>query len=190
MRLPFSLDVKHVKHLVAAWLCVASLVAVGCEDGRRLPTGPSASVSVPDVAATATMDQQVASSAAPPQSSALSAVDRLFLTKTCDPDFPTVPICTVQESEAGPLPEGTQASYTFLVLDFSKLLSASVVLSTPDGSTATGHCTLSFKTGSGRCTFARGTGELAGLQTSIDVSFDPSSGVTTWEGIYHFAGRD
>src|SRR5688572_24902490 len=125
MKLGFLLNVRHG---VAGCLCAASLVAVGCADGRGVPTGPSASVSVSGLAANATGDQQ---------SSAFSPIDRLFLTKTCDAAFPTTPICTVQVSEAGPFPAGTQAYYTFAVLDVDKppLLSASVVLTTPGGDT-------------------------------------------------------
>lgn len=166
---------------VVGCLCAASLLAVGCADGLSVPTGPSANVWISGVAATVTGDQQL---------SASSPIGRLFLTKTCDAAFPTTPICTVQVSEAGPLPAGTEAYYTFAVLDFDKLLSANVVLTTPDGDTATGHCTLSFKTGLGTCTFARGTGELAGLHANIEVSFNPTTGVTIWDGTYHFAGRD
>jgi hypothetical protein len=170
----------NVKYGVVGCLYAASLVAVGCADGRSVPTGPSANVWT-SVAATATGDRQ---------SSASSPIRRLFLTKTCDAAFPTTPICTVQASEAGPFPAGTQAYYTFAVLDVDKpaLLSAGVVLTTPGGDTATGHCTLSFKTGLGTCTFARGTGTLAGLHANIDVSL--ASGVTIWDGTYHFAGRD
>jgi hypothetical protein len=168
----------NVKYGVVGCLCAASLVAVGCGDGRSVPTGPSA-VLMSGVAATATGDEQ---------SSASSPIGRLFLTKTCDAAFPTTPICTVQVSEAGPLPEGTEAYYTFAVLDFAKLLSAGVELTTPGGDTATGHCTLSFKTRLGRCTFARGTGALAGLHANIEVSLRP--GLTIWDGTYHFAGRN
>ena len=171
----------NVKLGLAGCLCAASLVAAGCADARSVPTGPSASVSVSGVTATASGN---------PQSSAFSPINRLYLTKTCDAAFPMTPICTVQVSEAGPFPEGTEASYTFSVLDFDKLLSAGVVLTTPGDDTATGHCTLSFKTGRGTCTFARGTGALAGLHANVAVSFDPSSGVTVWDGTYHFAGRD
>lgn len=180
---------RNVKRGVVGSLCAASLVVVGCADNKSLPTAPSASVPVSGVAASTAGDQPNGT-ALRPQSSAASAVDRLFLTKTCDPAFPTTPICTVQESESlvGPLPAGTQGNYTFLVLDFTKLISAKIVLTTPAGDTASGHCTLSFKTGSGRCTFSRGTGALEGLQASVAVSFDPSSGVTIWDGIYHFAG--
>ena len=167
----------NVKYGVVGCLYAASLVAVGCADGRSVPTGPSANVWMPGVAATATGDRP---------SSASSPIRRLLLTKTCDAAFPNTPICTVQVSEAGPFPAGTEAYYTFAVLDFDKLLSAGVVLTTPGGDTATGHCTLSFKTRLGTCTFARGTGSLAGLHANIDVSL--ASGVTIWDGTYHFAG--
>ena len=171
----------NVKYGVVGCLCAASLVAVGCADGPSVPTGPSASGLVSGVAASATGGQL---------SSASSPIDRLFLTKTCDAAFPTTPICTVQESAAGPFPAGTEAHYTFAVVDFDKLISAGVVLTTPGGDTAAGHCTLSFKTGLGTCTFARGTGALTGVHANVEVSFDPSSGVTIWDGTYHFAGRN
>jgi hypothetical protein len=117
-----------------------------------------------------------------------SPIDRLLVTKTCDAFFPNTPICTVVTSDAVQIPTGTQAVYTVRV--FGPLISANLVLTTPDGDTASGHCTLRFKTGIGTCTFARGTGDLAGFHANVDVSFDPASGVTTWDGTYHFAGRD
>ena len=156
--------VLNVKDGVVGCVCAASLVAFGS-----------------GVAATATEDQQ---------SSASSPIGRVYLTKTCDAAFPATPICTVQVSDAGPLPVGTEAYYTFAVLDFEKLLSAGVVLTTPGGDSATGHCTLSFKTGLGTCVFARGTGALAGFHANLKVTFNPTTGVTIWDGTYHFAGRD
>ena len=170
MKFGFSVNVKHG---VAGCLCAAGLVAAGCADSTSSPTTPSASVTVSAGTATAIGDQRIGSKAVRPQSSASSPINRLFLTKTCDAAFPITPICTVQATEAGPFPVGTAALYTFSVLDFTKLLSAGVVLTTPDGDTATGHCTLSFKTGRGRCTFAKGTGALAGVHANIEVSFDP-----------------
>ena len=154
--------VLNLKHGVVGCVCAASLVAFAS-------------------GVTATEDHQ---------SSASSPIGRVYLTKTCDAAFPTTPICTVQVSDAGPLPVGTEAYYTFAVLDFEKLLSAGVVLTTPGGDSATGHCTLSFKTGLGTCTFARGTGALAGLHANVKVSFNPTTGVTIWDGTYHFAGRN
>ena len=179
-----------LKYGVVGCLYAGALVVAGCADGPTSPTTPSASVSVSAVAATAMGNQQRGSHAVPVQSPTSAPIERLFLTKTCEVAFPNVPICTVQQTEAGPFPVETAASYTFSVLDFTKLLSAGVALTTPDGDTATGHCTLSFKTGRGRCTFAKGTGALAGVHANIEVSFDPSSGVTIWDGTYHFAGRD
>ena len=144
-------NLLNVKYGVVGCMCAASLVLVG-----------------PSVAAT-TGDQP---------SSASSPIGRVYLTKTCDAAFPTIPICTVQASDAGPLPVGTEAYYSFAVLDFEKLLSAGVILTTPGGDTAAGHCTLSFKTGLGTCTFARGTGALAGLHANVKVLFNPTTGVT------------
>ena len=99
--------------------------------------------------------------------------------------------CTVVSSEAGPLPIDTQAVYTLAVPELDPRLSATVVLTTPGGGgTTTGHCTLSFRSFVGRCVFARGTGDLAGFHANLDVTLDPASGITTWDGTYHFAGRD
>ena len=83
---------------------------------------------------------------------------------------------------------GTRADYELLVVDFERRLSGKVVLTTPDGDTAAGHCTLSFKTGFGTCTFARGTGDLKGFHANVEVTFVYP--LTTWEGTYHFSGGD
>jgi hypothetical protein len=167
-----------VKRLVAACLCAVTLAAVACADGRGLPTTPSATAAMPNLEFTATDNR---SSAAP-------GAMHLLITKTCDAAFPATPICTVVSSPAGPIPIDTQAEYTVRV--FNQVMSANVLLTTPAGDTASGHCTLSLKSGVGTCTFARGTGALAGFHTNVDVSFDFTTGVTTWEGAYHFAGFD
>ena len=136
-------------------MCAASLVLVG-----------------PGVAAT-TGDQP---------SSASSPIGRVYLTKTCDAAFPTIPICTVQASDAGPLPVGTEAYYSFAVLDFEKLRSAGVILTTPGGDTAAGHCTLSFKTGLWYvylCAGGWGAGRILRQRQGV---IDPTTGVTIWDG--------
>ena len=114
------------------------------------------------------------------------------MTKTCDPAFPVTPICTVVTSLEGPLPVGTQAYYTFAVIDFetAERLSARLDLTLPgDAGTARGHCTLSFKTGLGRCVFTGGTGDLEGFHANLDVRFTFATGITEWDGTYHFVGR-
>lgn len=59
-----------------------------------------------------------------------------------------------------------------------------VVLVTPYGATATGRCTHG-RTGSGMCTFASGTGLLAGFHAILKVTTSPD-GVVNWEGTYYF----
>ncbi len=110
-----------------------------------------------------------------------SPMSDLLLTKTCD----TGVHCTVIGSEAGPLPVGTEADY--FPSQSGKVFSSKVVLTTPDGDTAEGHCTVSNSTGIGKCTLTSGTGALEGFHATVDVSFAPD-GVFTWEGTYHFVG--
>ena len=64
-----------------------------------------------------------------------------------------------------------------------------IVVTTPGGDTATGHCSLSYKTFVGTCVVTGGTGALAGLHANVRVTSDFDSdpaGVFTWEGRYHF----
>lgn len=105
--------------------------------------------------------------------------------KTCAPDFPATPTCTVITSSSGPIPVGTVATYSIVI--FSPRLVAGVVLATPDGSTATGGCTLSFTTGLGTCHFVSGTGALAGFHANLNVTLHFDTGVTNWDGVYFFA---
>lgn len=109
----------------------------------------------------------------------------IYLTKTCDPDFPTPPVCTVITSTSGPIPVGTIAVYFGT---FSPSLQAIVVINTPDGSTATGHVQLNYTTGLGTVTFAgEGDGDLAGFHAHIAVNCLPGCpGPTTWDGTYFF----
>lgn len=118
-----------------------------------------------------------------PTASASSPLGPISLTKTCDaPDH-----CTVQTSLAdSPLPAGTEGFYNgpFPV----SRLSSQVVLVTPGGAgTATGHCTLSFVSAVGTCTFARGTGSLAGFHANLTVTTADWE-TFLWEGTYHFGG--
>ena len=113
--------------------------------------------------------------------SASSPLGSIYLTKTCDaPDH-----CTVQTSLAGsPLPVGTEGFYNG-PWPVSRL-SCEVVLVTPGGAgTATGHCTLSFVSATGTCTFARGTGSLAGFHANLTVSTADWE-TFLWQGSYHF----
>jgi len=90
--------------------------------------------------------------------------------------------CTVQASTPGSIPQGTVARYSGPV--FTNISSSRVVLVTPNGATASGHCTLS-PTGLGTCRFSRGTGWLAGFHASLKVTTSPD-GVLNWDGTYYF----
>ena len=116
-----------------------------------------------------------------PVVSASSPLGSIYLTKTCDaPDH-----CTVQTSLAGsPLPVGTEG-FDNGPWPMSRL-SSEVVLVTPGrAGTATGHCTLSFVLATGTCTFARGTGSLAGFHANLTVSTADWE-TFLWQGTYHF----
>lgn len=122
--------------------------------------------------------------------SASSPLRAVHLTKTC-PTFETTATCTVITSDSGPIPVGTVASYRGPL--FSPLFSTAVVLTTPDGSTATGHCTLIWRPelsgvdGFGTCMFVSGTGSLAGFHANLKITDHPDTLVTDWDGTYHFA---
>ena len=165
--------------LVVKALIVGLLAGTGvaCSRSLDLPTRPSAA------------GAQESMLTAPAAVSASSVHAPLSLTKTCDPAFPVTPICTVVSSLEGPLPVGTQAYYTFAVIDFTtaERLSAQLELTLPsDAGTASGHCTLSFKTGLGRCVFTGGTGDLEGFHANLDVRFSFATGITEWDGTYQF----
>ncbi len=118
-----------------------------------------------------------------PITSAASPIGSIDLTKTCDaPDH-----CTVKTSLASsPLPVGTEGFYNG-PFPISRL-SSQVVLVTPGaGGTATGHCTLSFVSATGTCTFTKGTGELAGFHANLTVSTADWE-TFRWVGTYHFGG--
>lgn len=88
----------------------------------------------------------------------------------------------VQGSTPGPIPEGTIAIHSGpLIADRPP---TEVVLVTPDGATTTGRCRLR-RTGPGTCTFAWGTGWLAGFHASLRVTTSPA-GVVSWAGTYYF----
>lgn len=107
-----------------------------------------------------------------------SSSGALHLTKTCD----AYNHCTVQTSTAGPIPVGTQGFYSGPV--FTNRLSSNLVLVTPGGSTASGHCTLNYVSAVGTCTFNRGTGTLAGFHAVLTVTTDFET--FWWDGSYHF----
>ena len=129
-----------------------------------------------------------------PSVSASSPIGAVHLTKTC-PNW-TGQIgttCIVQTAPSGPIPVGTVATYNGPLL--SPVVSSTVVLTTLDGSTATGHCTLVWRPelfgndGFGTCTFVSGTGSLAGFHANLTITDHPDTLVTDWDGTYFFAAN-
>ena len=121
-----------------------------------------------------------------PSASASSPHGTIQLTKDCSSFSPSNPICTVVGVTSGPIPVGTVAYYTILVYTNHEF-NAQAVLTTPDGSTATGHVTLSTVTGLGTVTFTAGTLDLAGFHANIAVNCGPGcASITYWDGTYFF----
>lgn len=151
--------------------------AASCAAGPGTPTAPSAATASLKSAAQTFAEE-------PARISAASSQQALLLTKTCD----AIDHCTVITSSSGPVPVGSDVNY------FGPLLEARttsrIVVTTPAGDTAEGHCSLSYRSGSGTCVLTDGTGALARLHANVTVSSDFVSnpaGVFTWDGKYHFA---
>jgi hypothetical protein len=107
----------------------------------------------------------------------------LLLEKTCD----AVDHCAVVMSASGPFPVGTDINYLGPLLEART--TSSIVVTTPSGDTAGGHCSFSYRSWVGVCVITDGTGELDGLHANVRVTSDFESdpnGVFTWEGNYHF----
>ena len=173
--------------VVLGCLCAGALALAACAGG---PTAPSASAVTSSLTATAAASEQPAGQGAVTANlaSASSPIQPLLVRKTCD----AFNHCTVVESVTGPLPVGTEAFYSGPLLETRT--TSGVTLTTPTGDTATGHCSLSYKTGLGTCVFTSGTGALAGFHAKLKVSsaFPPENpgGIFTWDGTYQFVGRD
>ena len=153
----------------------ALVAAVACSDGSGLPTSPTSN-------ATGTERILAADPTAP--ASGMAAPARMLLTKTCGADAH----CTVQSSTYGPLPEGSDIFYTGPLL--ADRTTSGILVTTPSGDTASGHCSLSYRSLTGTCVLTGGTGALAGVHASVKVTTDlsdPNNLVYTWEGRYHFA---
>jgi hypothetical protein len=110
-----------------------------------------------------------------------SSGSSLSLTKTCD----NLGTCTVVVSDAAALPAGTTEIYLGPEFDYP-VLSSRVVIISPyaGGGTATGHCTWPLRTATGICTFAHGTGSLAGFHALVAVSASPDFSLFYWDGTY------
>ena len=90
--------------------------------------------------------------------------------------------CRVERQTA---PGRTRVLYSQAAGVPAGLLDSNVVLDAGDGNRAVGRCTLDLATRLGLCTFSDGTGQLAGFQARVDVSY-VSGFDWDWNGTYSF----
>jgi hypothetical protein len=101
--------------------------------------------------------------------------------------------CSVYKGAAGDYCTFTYSNLTAITgriyyssaLDGTTLRSF-VLIDAGAGTTATGRCRLNLVTGLGRCTFWKGTGELAGFHANVVVSYLGGPN-WAWDGFYFFA---
>lgn len=114
--------------------------------------------------------------------SAGSPLQPLRLTKTC---VPAGTPCVVIESNVAALPVYTTEDYLGPEYGYPVLSSRVVITSSYNGGgTATGHCTWPFRSASGTCTFAQGTGSLAGFRAKLTVTTNGDFTQFYWNGTY------
>lgn len=164
-----------MRFVVIACLCGGALAAVGCGDGRGVPTSPSASAAVP---------------VAP----ALSASPRsgdLHVTKECS-GYTGGPgsFCMITSSNVQAIEVDSKILY--LQPDQLGTPSGSDVVLDPPGpgnNTAFGNCSLAV----GVCTFSGGTGKFTHFQATAAVSLPlggPGGPNFSWTGTYSFSPHD
>lgn len=114
--------------------------------------------------------------------SASSPERSFYLEKDCTDFFTGGNTCVVVVSPDAAIPVGSTIAYNGPVFN-ATVLSMEVVISAPAG-TATGHCTWALRVRSaGTCTFARGTGSLAGFHATLSVTGGDFP-LFIWDGTY------
>ena len=112
---------------------------------------------------------------------AASSGSWLSVSKTCD----NLGTCTVVASNAAALPVGTTETYLGPEYGDPVLSSRVVINSTyAGGGTATGVCSWPLRSATGICTFAQGTGSLAGFHARVTVSANADFSLFYWDGTY------
>ena len=177
-----------MKFVVIACLCGGALAAVGCADGRGLPTSPTATAAMPDLAATAPGNE---GTARPAVAASLPAAPRsgdLHVTKECSQYNGTDgTFCTITSSNLAAIEVGSRAIYA-TVNGFGDVDSDVVLdLPGPGNNAAFGHCTLTASVS--RCTFSGGTGKFTHFHATVAVSYLGGPN-WAWDGTYSFSPRD
>ena len=92
--------------------------------------------------------------------------------------------CTITSSSLKTIDAGSKVIYAQPA--GATGLDSDIVLYTDPGNSAYGHVTLSFATLSGVVTFSGGTGQFRHFQASVAVTYDPTTGLWSWDGTYSF----
>ena len=117
----------------------------------------------------------------------------LNVTKECSENTGAAgSFCTITSSNLAEIKIGSKVFYDQAAGIPTGLLDSNVVLDAGDGNRAVGRCTLDFATLLGLCTFSDGTGQFAGFEARIIVTYTGGANFT-WNGTYSFSsepGRD
>jgi hypothetical protein len=177
-----------MKLVVIGCLCGGALAAVGCADGRVVPTSPSAAAAVSGLAATAPGNEEIARRAVDPSLPASPRSGDFHVTKECSGYTGGAgSFCTIKSSNV----QAIEVHSRILYLQPDQLgtpLGSDVVLDPPGpgNNTAFGHCSLAL----GVCTFSGGTGKFTGFHARVDVSHNDDFSLWYWEGTYSFSPHD
>jgi hypothetical protein len=118
---------------------------------------------------------------------------RLQATKECSQFTGTAgSFCTITASNFGPIKVNSKVYYTQAAGIPAGMLDSNVVLDAGEGNRAFGRCSVDNSTGAGLCTFSDGTGQFAGFEARITVTYTGGPNFT-WNGTYSFSsepGRD
>ena len=96
--------------------------------------------------------------------------------------------CTITSSSLKTIDAGSKVIYAQPA--GAAGLDTDIVVYAGPGNSAYGHVTLSFATLSGVVTFSGGTGQFRHFQARADVTYDPVTGLWSWDGTYSFDPRD
>ena len=181
-----------MKFVVIGCLCAGALAAVGCADGRGVPTSPSATAAVSSLAATAPGNEGTARPAVAPSLSASPRTGDLYATKECSQNAGLVgQFCTITSSNVDAIEVGSRVIY--LTARGPAGLDSDVILEPPGpgNNRAFGHCTLIAPVR--LCTFSGGIGKFTHFQATAAVSLPlggPGGPNFSWTGTYSFSPHD
>lgn len=97
--------------------------------------------------------------------------------------------CTIMTSNVGPIKAGSKIYYDQAAGVPAGLLDSNVVLDAGGGNRAFGRCSVDLSTGLGLCTYSDGTGQFAGFQARVNVSYLGGPNYA-WNGTYSFRSED